>query len=33
MMAFEMGTLVKQVGKYLSAAPRAETPSDYVQDA
>ncbi|GHH86093.1 dynein regulation protein LC7 [Streptomyces sulfonofaciens] len=25
MMAFEMNTLVKQVGQYLSAAPRVET--------
>ncbi|MBC9724221.1 roadblock/LC7 domain-containing protein [Streptomyces sp. TRM68367] len=27
MMAYEMGTLVKQVGQYLTAAPRAESPS------
>jgi predicted regulator of Ras-like GTPase activity (Roadblock/LC7/MglB family) len=34
MMAFEMGTLVKQVGKYLSAAPRVQAPSrGYIQDA
>lgn len=35
MMAFEMGTLVKQVGAYLSAAPRVQTsPSGgRIQDA
>ncbi|MFF1451001.1 roadblock/LC7 domain-containing protein [Streptomyces sp. NPDC058274] len=34
MMAFEMGTLVKQVGKYLSAAPRIQgPPGSPVQDA
>ncbi|MFF2846812.1 roadblock/LC7 domain-containing protein [Streptomyces sp. NPDC058001] len=27
MMAFEMGTLVKQVGKFLSAAPRVQSPA------
>lgn len=34
MMAFEMGTLVKQVGQYMSAAPRVQTPSGgLIQDA
>jgi hypothetical protein len=33
MTASEMGTLVKQVGKYLSAAPRSKAPSGCVQDA
>jgi len=34
MMAFEMGTLVKQVGQYLSAAPRVPSqPGGLVQDA
>jgi predicted regulator of Ras-like GTPase activity (Roadblock/LC7/MglB family) len=28
MMAYEMGTLVKQVGQYLSAAPRVPSPSE-----
>jgi predicted regulator of Ras-like GTPase activity (Roadblock/LC7/MglB family) len=34
MMAYEMGTLVKQVGQYLTAAPRLQSPSGGpVQDA
>ncbi|GAA2896514.1 roadblock/LC7 domain-containing protein [Streptomyces mexicanus] len=34
MMAYEMGTLVKQVGQYLTAAPRVQSPSGgTVQDA
>ncbi|GGV82522.1 MULTISPECIES: roadblock/LC7 domain-containing protein [Streptomyces] len=34
MMAYEMGTLVKQVGQYLTAAPRVQSPSGApVQDA
>lgn len=34
MMAFEMATIVKQVGQYLSAAPRTQVqPSGRVQDA
>jgi predicted regulator of Ras-like GTPase activity (Roadblock/LC7/MglB family) len=32
-MAFEMATLVKQVGKHLSAPPREEAPFGYVHDA
>lgn len=33
MMAFEMGTLVKQVPRYLSAAPRVQAPTrSYTQD-
>ncbi|MEW2296339.1 roadblock/LC7 domain-containing protein [Streptomyces sp. NPDC006743] len=27
MMAYEMGTLVKQVGQYLTAAPRVQSPA------
>ncbi|WP_225845351.1 roadblock/LC7 domain-containing protein [Streptomyces sp. HPF1205] len=34
MMAFEMATIVKQVGQYLSAAPRTQVqPSGRAQDA
>ncbi|MCW7940553.1 dynein regulation protein LC7 [Streptomyces hygroscopicus] len=34
MMAYEMGTLVKQVGQYMTAAPRVQTPvGGPIQDA